>query len=63
MNECKGCNDFTDGQSCFIRDIGSLEDIKLCPCRDCLIKVMCFQACDEYGFLSEKIDYYMVGDA
>jgi hypothetical protein len=38
--ECKGCSEIT---SCLIRGIKSRR--KICPCRQCLIKVSCREFC------------------
>ena len=62
MNKCKGCNDFINPRSCFIIDMGNSEHVQLCPCRECLIKVMCACACGEYSELSNKVEDHMVGN-
>jgi hypothetical protein len=38
--ECKGCSEFN---SCLVRSIKSRR--KICPCRQCLIKVTCTEVC------------------
>ena len=42
---CIGCVMFKDGRHCPLVDV---EKYKGCPCRTCLIKVMCESSCEEY---------------
>jgi len=39
--ECKGCRD--EDKSCFI-----MRANVDCPCRKCLVKAMCSQACEDF---------------
>jgi hypothetical protein len=56
MNECEGCNVFSDPnakQCLFIQEY--LKDE--CPCKECLMKTQCYyitQACEKYKNLIKK---------
>lgn len=50
MNEgidksCEGCIVLEDSGQCYMINLGREKD---CPCRICLIKVMCNTTCKEY---------------
>lgn len=58
MNEgCKGCADETSTSSkeCYIRNSGTQDDVQNCPCKECLIKPMCHEACEDYEKLSDIV--------
>jgi hypothetical protein len=56
---CRGCS--YDGDMCGVkfRNI-TIERLKLCPCTDCLIKVMCHRQCKERGTYYNTITLDMV---
>lgn len=61
INPCLGCRDLADqdyrnNEYCFVRAQGTPEDVINCPCRECLVKVMCKLGCDTYAILSEKVE-------
>lgn len=43
---CEGCTMFEKNEWCYIVKHGREKN---CPCRACLIKVMCYASCDEYN--------------
>lgn len=43
-DKCRGCT--------IAPSICSITDKSICPCFECLIKVMCLRACDEWKELS-----------
>ncbi len=48
MDNCKGCEVFsTDGNDCIFRSFRCWS-VKKCPCRECLIKMMCKDPCEPY---------------
>lgn len=56
--ECKGCCAYDD---CIIRNSKEphkLFQVKFCPCRTCIVKVVCsrYNACDEYIDWLEKAE-------
>ena len=43
MEECKGCRNLREpGMGCIFKN---RELINLCPCRECLVKVICKEFC------------------
>jgi len=42
---CDGCVMIKNGGWCSLIDVGKNKD---CPCRICLVKVMCIKPCKEY---------------
>jgi hypothetical protein len=53
INEsCEGCTMFKDDGWCSIVTEGKEKD---CPCRACLVKVMCNHSCKDYSiFIKER---------
>ncbi len=54
-DECEGCSVLKPNEDCNLVNavIESNEGIlKDCPCKECLIKVMCNIPCPEYVFLA-----------
>jgi len=49
---CDGCVIFKDGKRCSLVNIGKDKD---CPCRICLVKVMCGYSCKEYDIYVERV--------
>lgn len=43
---CEGCIMFINYKYCDIIRTGREED---CPCRNCLVKVICTETCDKYN--------------
>jgi hypothetical protein len=52
---CKGCS---VSDQCPL--IGQNEINQICPCTDCIIKVMCKNQCEEYNIFEQG--YYSNGD-
>lgn len=47
-SECKGCKSYDEKEYCRFGIIQNIENTKGCPCRTCLIKVVCNDLCDEF---------------
>ncbi len=47
-NECEGCNIYIPELGLCPAANEPVEDIKWCPCRECLVKPMCRLACNEF---------------
>ncbi len=45
-NDCKGC--YTHTHASFGCPVTLIKQSDECPCRLCLIKVVCITSCDEY---------------
>lgn len=47
-SECKGCKTYDEKGYCRFGVIQNIENTDGCPCRTCLIKVICNNLCDEF---------------
>lgn len=54
-DECFGCGLHTQGAEdyCFIR---AKDSIDVCPCKICLVKMNCWQICDEWNKAEDYIN-------
>ncbi len=50
---CKGCTMYENDTHCII--IENKKDGK-CPCKNCLVKVVCEYSCEEYDEYIENLD-------
>ncbi|MFW9871549.1 MAG: hypothetical protein ACFFG0_00405 [Candidatus Thorarchaeota archaeon] len=55
--ECKGCSSFASTSLGFIKCLlpPVYSEIKKCPCKECLVKVTCFDPCRLFGDYRESI--------
>jgi hypothetical protein len=51
-SDCKGCPLNPDNLCVFSIIKGILEK---CPCKKCIVKVMCNEVCEDYMILSQKV--------
>jgi len=60
--KCVGCAMFGDSLECNYRTDDQFDE-KFCPCKDCLIKGMCMEACENYcAFLNISPDWISMVD-
>jgi len=49
MRECFGCSHYDDDlDECYMTMCKYLDRVSKCPCRTCIIKVVCSDTCEEY---------------
>ena len=48
---CRGCKDATPEKDCVI---AKFRHAYQCPCRDCLVKGICTDPCDEYHYVKRQ---------
>jgi len=48
--ECKGCKTYNmiDSKSCALGVLPCISKTEQCPCRTCLVKVVCDKTCEEF---------------
>ena len=49
VDNCNGCRVKIKGCAIITRYMDRLTDYDICPCGICLVKVVCYIACDEYS--------------
>ncbi len=56
---CKGCKCPTNNGNCLAlfngRGFIKIESVEWCPCRECLVKVMCRDACSDLKDLKKEV--------
>lgn len=58
IEECKGCKSLIKlpiKRECRFTPEG-VSDIPSCPCKDCLVKVLCVEVCDKLSILIIELD-------
>ena len=51
-SDCMGCDAINKRHLC----IGDYDDLfDICPCRNCIVKMMCNEACEEYNKLRDTV--------
>lgn len=58
VEECKGCKSLIKlplKSECRFTPEGVL-DIPICPCKDCLVKVLCVDVCDKLSILITELN-------
>jgi hypothetical protein len=53
LKDCEGCTMFHMGIDCKVLEMFKAQE---CPCRDCLIKVVCEEGCDKFHHITRDID-------
>lgn len=51
-NECDGCHVYPTVGVCF------WNDVEGCPCKNCIVKVMCTETCADLNAHDKKRDHY-----
>lgn len=54
IKDCEGCSTFSaDFGECKITNFG-VKDMRKCPCKKCLVKVICIAACKDFDFARKE---------
>ena len=49
---CEGCNIYIPNQKRCLLDKLTVDRVERCPCRECLVKMMCSRGCKEWREIS-----------
>jgi len=58
MDLCKGCLSSNDPHYCTMQILCAKVSstlYQLCPCRECILKMICVNPCDKYNVMQETV--------